>query len=207
MKKKNEYNYFDVLIAMSENIVKSANILNECLKEYNHEMINENIVRLHSFETDCDRMAHEFSNQMVKDFITPFDREDLDAIIHKLDDVEDNIDELLIDFKILNVTSIRSDINEFTILVINAANAVKEMFLSFKNFKKYEIVKAKVIEINEIEDKADRKYEKLMTNLYSTETNPIEIIKWNTIYTGFENTIDSCERLGEVVSLAALKNV
>ena len=46
-----------------------------------------------------------------------------------------------------------------------------------------------------------------MTNLYTTENNPVEIIKWNTIYNGFENTIDSSERLGEVVSLAALKNV
>ena len=91
MGKKNEYNYFDVLIMMSENIVNSADILNNTLKNYNYQEIDNNVTEIHKLETDCDRMVHEFSNQLVKDFITPIDREDLNAIIHMLDDVEDNI--------------------------------------------------------------------------------------------------------------------
>ena len=207
MKKKNEYNYFDVLIAMSENIVKSANILSESLKNYDYNALDKNIAELHALETDCDHKGHSYINQLVIDFITPVDREDLNQIVHRLDDVEDNIDELLINFKILDITTIRKDIDEFTSLVIKSANAVKEMLTSFKNFKKYETVHEKVIEINSIEDEGDRMFEKLMTNLYTTSKDPIEIIKWTKIYNGFENTIDSCERLGDVVSVTALKNV
>ncbi len=205
MGKKNEYNYFDVLIMMSENIVNSANILNNTIKNYDYQTIDENVTEIHKLETDCDRMVHEFSNQLVKDFITPIDREDLDAIIHMLDDVEDNIDELLINFKILDITKIRKEIEKFTELVVHSANAVKEMFISFKNFKKIDIIKEKIIEINNIEDKGDDTFEELMTNLYKLN-DPMEVIKWTKIYNGFENSIDSCERLGDRVSVTLLKN-
>lgn len=205
MGKKNEYNYFDVLIMMSENIVNSADILNNTLKNYNYQEIDNNVTEIHKLETDCDRMVHEFSNQLVKDFITPIDREDLNAIIHMLDDVEDNIDELLINFKILDITTIRKDIEKFTELIVHSANAVKEMFISFKNFKKIDIIKEKIIEINNIEDQGDETFEELMTNLYKI-SNPMEVIKWTKIYNGFENSIDSCERLGDRVSLTLLKN-
>ena len=205
MGKKNEYNYFDVLIMMSENIVNSADILNNTLKNYNYQEIDNNVTEIHKLETDCDRMVHEFSNQLVKDFITPIDREDLNAIIHMLDDVEDNIDELLINFKILDITTIRKDIEKFTELIVHSANAVKEMFISFKNFKKIDIIKEKIIEINNIEDQGDETFEELMTKLYKI-SDPMEVIKWTKIYNGFENSIDSCERLGDRVSLTLLKN-
>ena len=201
--KKNEYNYFDVLIMMSENIVNSAKILNDTLKNY--QQLEENVVEIHKLETDCDRMVHEFSNQLIKDFITPIDREDLNALIHMLDDVEDDIDELLINFKILDITTIRKDVEKFTELIVHSANAVKEMFILFKNFKKIDLIKEKVIEINTIEDKGDDVFEELMTNLY-TSKDPMEVIKWTKIYNGFENSIDSCERLGDIVSLTILKN-
>lgn len=205
MGKKNEYNYFDVLIMMSENIVNSANILNNTIKNYDYQTIDENVTEIHKLETDCDRMVHEFSNQLVKDFITPIDREDLNAIIHMLDDVEDNIDELLINFKILDITKIRKEIEKFTELVVHSANAVKEMFISFKNFKKIDVIKEKIIEINNIEDQGDDTFEELMTNLYKLN-DPMEVIKWTKIYNGFENSIDSCERLGDRVSVTLLKN-
>ena len=79
------------------------------------------------------------------------------------------------------------------------------MFISFKNFKKIDVIKEKIIEINNIEDQGDDTFEELMTNLYKLN-DPMEVIKWTKIYNGFENSIDSCERLGDRVSVTLLKN-
>ena len=100
---------------------------------------------------------------------------------------------------------IRTDAEIFTELLVHSANAVKEMFIAFKNFKKMDVIKDKIIEINSIEDRGDDAFEELMTKLY-TSTDPMEVIKWTKIYNGFENSIDSCERLGDRVSLTLLKN-
>ena len=143
---------------------------------------------------------------LIKDFLPPIDREDIVLIGHRIDDVEDYIDEILINFNILNITSIREEAIEFTELLIECANSVKDALENFKNFKKAEIVKEKAIAINVLEEKADRLYEKAMKKLYKEETNPVEIIKWTTIYNCMENTTDACERVGDCLEDVVMKN-
>ena len=121
-------------------------------------------------------------------------------------DVEDYIDEILINFNILNIESVREDALEFASLVIEASEAVKEALEFFKNFKKVEPIKEKVIAINILEDKGDRLYEKVMKKLYSEEKNAIEIIKWTTIYDCFENAMDACESIADEMADIIMKN-
>ena len=61
--------------------------------------------------------------------------------------------------------------------------------------------------INKLEEFGDRKYEKFMKTLYREEVNPIEIIKWTSIYKCFENTFDDCEKLGDFVDDVVMKNL
>ena len=123
-----------------------------------------------------------------------------------MDDIEDFIDEILINFNILNISNVREDAIEFTDLLIECANSVKDALENFTNFKKAEIVKEKSIAINVLEEKADKLYEKAMKRLYKEEKNPIEIIKWTTIYNCLENTTDACERVGDCLEDIVMKN-
>jgi uncharacterized protein Yka (UPF0111/DUF47 family) len=145
-------------------------------------------------------------NYLIKDFLPPIDREDIVLIGHRLDDIEDFIDEILINFNILNISNVREDIIEFTNLLIDCANSVKDALENFENFKKAEIVKTKSIAINELEEKADRMFESVMKNLYKEENDPIEIIKWTTIYNCMENTSDACEKIADCLEDVVMKN-
>ena len=145
-------------------------------------------------------------NYLIKDFLPPIDREDIVLIGHRLDDVEDCIDEILINFNILNIKTMRDDVVEFADLLIECTKSVKEAFEDFRNFKKADDVKSKVIAINELEEKADKLYEKVMRKLYTEENDPIEIIKWTTIYGCLENTTDACERVGDSIEDVIMKN-
>ena len=146
------------------------------------EKLQENITKVHKLENEADKALHKMRNYLIKDFLPPIDREDIVLIGHRLDDIEDYIDEILINFNILNIEKMRDDVVEFTDLLIECAKSVKDALEDFRNFKKADSVKAKVIAINELEEKADRLYEKVMKKLYTEEKDPIEIIKWTTIY-------------------------
>ena len=76
----------------------------------------------------------------------------------------------------------------------------------FENFKKADIVKEKAIAINVLEEKADRMFEKAMKKLYKEENDPVEIIKWTTIYNCMENTTDACERIADSLEDVVMKN-
>ena len=73
-------------------------------------------------------------NYLIKDFLPPIDREDIVLIGHRLDDLEDGIDEILINFNILNITSVREDAIEFAELLIECVMSVKDALENFKNF-------------------------------------------------------------------------
>lgn len=206
MKKKDEYNYFDEFIKNSNYIVESAEILKETLKEYNTNNLEKNIERVHKLENEADYNLHNMRNYLIKDFLPPIDREDIVLIGHRLDDVEDFIDEILINFNILNILEIRDDALEFTDLLIKCCEALKEAVTNFKNFKKMDLIKEKVIEVNYLEEQGDRLFEKAMKKLYKEEKNPLEIIKWTTIYNCLENTVDACEKVSDELEDVIMKN-
>ena len=206
MKKKEEYNYFDEFINNSLNIVESAEILKETVASYSLEKLEENISKVHKLENDADKRLHNMRNYLIKDFLPPIDREDIILIGHRLDDIEDYIDEILINFNILDISKVREDALEFAELLIECANSVKDALENFENFKKAEIVKEKTIAINVLEEKADRLYESAMKKLYKEETSPVEIIKWTTIYNCMENTTDACEKIADCLEDFVMKN-
>lgn len=206
MKKKEEYSYFDEFVNNSKYVVESAEILKRTLKNYDQEKLEQSIKKVHALENEADRALHKMRNYLIKDFLPPIDREDIVLIGHRLDDLEDGIDEILINFNILNITSVRENAIEFAELLIECVMSVKDALENFKNFKKADIVKEKSIAINVLEEKADRLYERAMKNLYKEEKDPIEIIKWTTIYNCLENSTDACEKLGDSLEDVVMKN-
>ena len=206
MKKKDEYNYFNEFVKNSKYIVESAEILKETIKDYSVEKLEENITKVHKLENDADKTLHDMRAFLIKDFLPPIDREDIVLIGHRLDDIEDFIDEILINFNILNITSVREEALEFSELLIECANSVRDALENFENFKKADIVKEKAIAINVLEEKADRMFEKAMKKLYKEENDPVEIIKWTTIYNCMENTTDACERIADSLEDVVMKN-
>ena len=204
--KKEDYNYFDEFITMADYIVQSAEILKDVFVNFHIEKLEEKTTEVHKIENNADRIIHKMRNHLIKDFLPPIDREDIALIGHKLDDIEDEIDEILINIKILNVTEIKEEVNEIADILLQSANAVKEMFLNFKNFKKMDLIKQKIIEVNELEEKGDKIFEKIMSSLYRTEINHFNLIKWSHIYNWLENAIDCCEQVSDCVEDVILSN-
>ena len=204
--KKENYNYFDEFIKLSDYIVQSAEILKDTFLHFDINELEERTENVHKLENDADKIIHSIRNHLIKDFLPPIDREDISLIGHRLDDIEDSIDEIMINIKILNVTEIKDDVNEITEILVQATNAVKEMFLNFKNFKKMDIIKQKTIEVSELEEKGDRAYEKIMSSLYRTEVNPFNLTKWTNIYNWLEDAIDACEHVSDCVEDVILSN-
>ena len=197
MSKKDNYNYFDEFIHLSNCIIKSSEILKDVFINFDIKKLDEKTSEVHDLENEADIIIHNMMNYLIKDFLPPIDREDISKIGNKLDDIEDSIDEILINLKILNITEIKDDVTEILDILILSAKTVKEMFLDFKNTKKMDLIKKKIIQVNDLEEQGDRAYEKLMTSLYKNEKDAINLIKWTNIYTSLENAIDFCEQVGD----------
>ena len=206
MKKKEKYNYFEEFIKITEYIEESSNKLKELMNDYNLENLDKSIEEIHKLEHSSDKVVHKMREYLIKDFLPPIEREDIAVIVNKLDDIEDGIDEIAIDFKILNIKHIKEDILEFTDILVKASTAVKGIFEKLSDLKHPELIKEKVIVVNKLEEQGDRVYERIVSNLYKEEKDPIELIKWVNIYKCFEETIDSCEEISDCIQDVIMKN-
>ena len=206
MKKKEKYDYFEEFIKVTEYIEESSNKLKELMNNINVEQLDKSIEEIHKLEHSSDRVVHKMREYLIKDFLPPIEREDIAVIINILDDIEDGIDEIAIDFKILNVKKVKGDILEFVDILVQAAKAVKGVFEKLSDLKHPELIKEKVIVVNKLEEQGDRVYERIVSNLYKEEKDPIELIKWVNIYKCFEETIDSCEEISDCIQDVIMKN-
>ena len=206
MKKKEKYNYFEEFIKVTEYIEESSNKLRDLMNDFNQEKLDKSIEEIHKLEHSSDRVVHKMREYLIKDFLPPIEREDIAVIINKLDDIEDGVDEIAIDFKILNVKKIKPDLLEFVDILVQASKAVKGVFEKLSDLKRPELIKEKVIVVNKLEEQGDRIYEKIVSNLYKEEKDPIELIKWINIYKCFEETIDSCEEISDCIQDVIMKN-
>ena len=205
LKEKN-FNYYDEFIKNANIAMEISTILKNHAENYNINNSTEIEEKVHKLENDADKNLHETIDYLVKDFLPPIEREDIVLLVNKIDDIIDYLDEIAINFNILNIVVLRDNFLEFMELFNKVSVILKEMLENFKDKKKHEEVYKYLIEINNIEENGDRLYEKAIKNLFTTEKDPIEIIKWKTIYNTLENGIDSFESVANTIGEIVLKN-
>ena len=206
MKKKNEFNYFD-------EFEKSAKLAKEAVEELKNYISNfksttsdVEMKKIHEIEKQGDNNLHELKNFLLKDFLPPIDREDILLLSYKIDDLIDSIDEIVIDMNIYNVDKVTENMKTSIDLLEKATNSVYNLIVELKNLKKVQEIKDRVIEVNEIEEQADRLYEKSIKDLYINEKDVVEILKWSNIYETLEDCFDACESIAYTVEEVLVKN-
>ena len=203
--KKKELNYFDEFIKNVDICCEISNIIKQHVDNFKNEDAKETEKIVHKLENDADLNLHNIKNYLVKDFLPPIDREDIILLSNKIDNAVDDLDEIIIDLNIYNINELRNDFKDFADLICQMSAKLREVMNNFKDKKKYDQTKALIIEINGLEEQGDRLYENAIKNLYNTEQNPIEILKWNNIYGTLEDAIDSFEGVADYVEEILMK--
>lgn len=206
LKRRMEFNYFDKFIE-SINFAHEAIVkLKEYMCDFDIKNVENEIKEIHEIENNADRNLHELKNYLLKDFLPPIDREDILTIAHKIDDIVDGIDEIIIDIDILNVKEITENMKILMALLETATQKVCELLKVFKNIKKTKEIQEYVVEVNKLEEQADRLYENAIKELYTSENNSIQIIKWTNIYQAIEDCFDACENVADSIEEVIMKN-
>lgn len=204
--KQEKLNYYENFLNNAKISVEISNILKNLAEKYNANSIDEVVKEVHKLENDADKNLHNMLNYLIKDFLPPIEREDIILLGNRIDDMIDYLDEIIIKLEILNIETLREEFKDFVEIINRQSNSLIKMLEFFKNPKQYKEVHQLVIDINCTEDEGDRLFEKSIRNLFINEKNPIEVIKWNTIYNGLENCIDSYENIASTVDEIILKS-
>lgn len=200
------YNYFDGFIKMTEKAKECADYLNMAINSYDKNSLEKQTEEIHEIEHNSDLIKHEIMANLVKEFLPPIEREDITNIIHYLDNVVDNIEDILVKMYILNLDSVTDEALEFVDLILSCVGMLSQCVAEFQNYKKSKRLKDLIVEVNSIEEKGDRLYIKVMRDLYKNG-NSDYIIRWSKVYDLMEKCLDSCETVADELEVVMLKNL
>ena len=206
MAKKQDSFYFDNFIACAEDSCRAAEMLKGTLEDFRTEGLQERLDRLHEIEHSADMKKHDVLDHLAKEFLPPIEREDIVSLSQNIDNMTDKVEDVMLRVYMNNVQDIEPNALKMTENIIQCCDAVKELLMEFKNFKRSKNIKQLVIRINDLEEEADKMFMQSVRGLYTESDDPLKIIAWRDIYIYLERCADACEHVADVVESVIMKN-
>jgi len=150
-----------------------------------------------------DEVIHEIFTRLNQTFITPLDPEDIHNLSSALDNVLDGIEDTihrLVSYRIDPIPAAMVSLSE----IVDACS--RSLQAAFEALEKDRLIMEHCIEINRLENEADRIGRGAVADLFDQEKNPITLIKLKEVYDFFEATVDSCEDVADVLQNVVVKN-
>jgi len=161
--------------------------------------------KMETIEHEGDDATYALIAKLNKTFITPFDREDIHALAKELDDVIDVINTMVGKLRVYSLTGVNKNLVEFAGVIDQSVRRVASAVKGLRNMKGSKAILQVCIEINHLEDLGDSMRDRSIAELFETEKDPINVIKWKEIYEDAETVLDICEDVANVVEAILVK--
>jgi predicted phosphate transport protein (TIGR00153 family) len=197
-----EEKFYQDFQALADELHRGALLLEQMLEAASPawakaEEINE-------VEHKCDFITHEIIQRLNRTFVTPLDREDIFALARSLDDIMDAIDASATLIRLYRLDTVRAGARELASIITSCTKEVRLALDCLE--KRKEGVITHSIEINRLENEADRAHQAAVSRLFDDEKDPLMVIKWKETLDFLEDATDRCEDVANVLEGVVVKN-
>lgn len=196
-----EEKFYSDFLALADELHRGAGLLEEMLAP--DEPLWEKAEEIREVEHACDTITHEIIQRLNRTFVTPIDREDIHELARSLDDVMDAIDASATLIKLYKLKTIRFGARE---LADTITACTKQVRLALEALEKNKGLITHAVEINRLENEADRIHQEAVGRLFEDERDPLTVMKWKETLDFLEHATDRCEDVANVLEGVVLKH-
>lgn len=197
-----EEKFYSDFLAMADQLRVGAGLLEAMLAT--DPPLSDKAHEIKEVEHKCDFLTHEIILRLNKTFVTPLDREDIHSLARSLDDVMDAIDDAAALIPLYKITTVRYGARELARVIAQATDALRPAVEALE--KKKGGVLQHTVEINRLENEADRIHQRAVGQLFDEERDPIMVMKWKEILDQLENATDRCEDVANLLDNVVVKH-
>ena len=193
--------FFRLFSRASENAVGISQLLLRLLQDFptNGDLLRE----IKDFEHEGDRVTRELVDLLNRTFVTPFDRDDIYNLAGAIDDVCDHVDEAAGNIAGYGVAEIRPKAKEQAHVILRSAEKLNDAVNLLEGFRD---ASRQLHELRDLEDEGDRLNRDAVAELFSSEQDPLVVIRWKDIHEQLEEAVDACENAADVLEAILVKN-
>jgi hypothetical protein len=196
-----ETRFFDLFADDAANVLAAARLFEAMLRTY--DAPEERAREIRDAEHRGDEISHDIGHRLEATFVTPFDREDIYALISGLDDVIDYVEECADTFVLYRIESPSAVAIQQASIIVRQCVQLHEALTHLRGFKGLDRY---WIEVHRLENEGDVLARKAIADLFSGGMDPVEIIKWKDVYALLESTIDKCEDVANIIERITIKH-
>ena len=197
--------FFPLFEEASSNLIELASNLHEAvnlpLKE--REVLFQKIDEL---EQKGEAITRKTNIELSKNFITPFDREDIHSLITSIDNVADNLHGASSRMKLYHVDKITKSIRKLTEINLEACLHIDAGVKELRDLKNIENITNACSKINKLENKSDHVYNKAVFEIFENETDAKNIIKYKEVLSVLESATDKCKSVASILESISVKH-
>lgn len=197
--------FYELFEKVATNVEKMGSQLRDVVGEPDFDKRASIIAQIEDLEHANDELTHHLFTELGRNFITPFDREDIHYLATSLDDIADYIyaSAKKINFYKVNPNDI--GLQKFSELIEQASQQVKIAVFELRDMKNMRNITEALVKINSIENQADDIFDFSIERLFETESDAKEVIKKREIYQVMEIVTDKCEDASNVIESIIIK--
>ncbi len=198
-------NFYELFEKVANKVEKMGSVLKAVVAEPDFDKRAALIIQLEDLEHDNDELTHNLFTELGRNFITPFDREDIHYLATSLDDIADYIYAAGKKINFYRVNPNDTGMQKFAELIEQGAAQVKIAVVELRDMKNMRSITEALVKINSIENQADDVFDFSIEKLFATEDDAKEVIKKREIYQVMEIVTDKCEDASNVIESIIIK--
>jgi len=196
-----EEKFYSDFQALADELKHGASALEEMLVA--EHPLWDKADEIKEIEHKCDFLTHEIIQRLNRTFVTPLDREDIHALARSLDDVMDAIDAAATLIRLYRLDSVRFGALELARIITTCTEQVR---LGLGALEQHKGLATHAIEINRLENEADRLHQQAVSRLFDEERDPMLVMKWKEALDFLEDATDRCEDVANVLEGVMVKH-
>ena len=197
--------FYELFERVANNVEKMGSILKAEVAEPDFDKRAALILQLEDLEHANDELTHNLFTELGRNFITPFDREDIHSLASSLDDIADYIYAAGKKINFYRVNPNDTGMHKFADLIEQGSAQVKIAVVELRDMKNMRKITEALVKINSIENQADDVFDFSIEKLFDTEPDAKEVIKKREIYQVMEIVTDKCEDASNVIESIIIK--
>jgi predicted phosphate transport protein (TIGR00153 family) len=200
-------NYFELFNNLADCAVKGSKVLATMTAVRDPEKFDEHFAELRKIESEADEYTKEILLSLHKTFITPFDRREIRELAMALDDIIDYMEDIPQSAKIYGHTAFTPEMVALGQILLRAAEKVRDAVNMLADMKDAGRILRTCEEISAIEGEADHVMRAGMHRLFAEESDARTLIRSKELYDLFEEAVDSCEDVADVIHGVVLERI
>jgi uncharacterized protein len=197
--------FYSLFEQVSDRVLEMATLLKTLVDEPDFAKRAGIISKIEDLEHENDELTHKIFTELGRNFITPFDREDIHYLASSLDDIADYIFASAKKINFYRVDPIDHGLHRFAELIFLSTEQVRNAVKELRNMKNLRLMTEALVKINSIENQADDLFDHSIERLFAEEPDAKEVMKLREIYQVMEIATDKCEDAGNVIESIIIK--